>query len=105
MIGSATGHAILSAMSRNAAHACVGTERLVDIDGLLDRVRDDGLAFAHDILRPGVSAIAAVVLDRQRQPVGANNVSGTDLEDHLTPTSDVARHVKRTADSITAALH
>jgi DNA-binding IclR family transcriptional regulator len=105
MIGSATGHAILSAMSQETAHACVGAPQLVDIGDLLDRVRDDGgLAFAHDILRPGVSAIAAAVHDRRGQPVGAVNVSGTDLEEHLAPTSDVARHVKRTADSITAAL-
>ncbi|MFI5426561.1 IclR family transcriptional regulator [Aeromicrobium sp. UC242_57] len=102
---SATGIALLAAMPPADAKAAMGTERIAALQTKLDEAcGNGGLAFAHDSLRAGLSAIAAPVLDRQGHVVGAINVSGIHMDDHLTVTSELAQHVRRSAHSITAAL-
>lgn len=102
---SATGHAILSCWSRETSVTHIGESRLAAIADTLEEVRSNGgLAFARETLLPGVSAIAAAVLDRQGDPVGAINISGIQLDAHLHLHSEVAQHVKRSASGISAAM-
>lgn len=102
---SATGLSMLARMSPDEGRRRLGEERYAEASSQVHTVRDsDFLAFSSDGLRPGVSAIAAAVTDRTGTVVGAVNVSGLKLEEHLAPTSDVAQHVRRTAASIMAAL-
>lgn len=101
----ATGYAILSKMSQGEAASLVGPGVLSELSEILEEVRaNGGLAMASDNLQSGVGVIAAAVCDRTGSPVGAVNISGIQLHEHLDPRSPVAEHVERTADAISAAL-
>ncbi len=102
---SATGLAMLARMSAAEGCARIGEERYAAVEARLESVRESGsVALVRDSLGPGVSAIAAAVSDRSGTVVGAVNISGLRLEEHLDPASDVAREVGRTATSIMGAL-
>lgn len=102
---SATGLAMLARMTPEEGRARIGEERYAAAEPELEATRRSGsVALVRDSLGPGVSAIAAAVTDRTASVVGAVNISGLRLEEHLDPASDVAREVVRTAMSITAAL-
>ncbi|WP_182481343.1 IclR family transcriptional regulator domain-containing protein [Nocardioides immobilis] len=102
---SATGLAMLARMSADEGCARIGEERYAAVEARLECVRKSGsVALVRDSLGPGVSAIAAAVSDRSGTVVGAVNISGLRLEQHLDPASDVAREVGRTATSIMGAL-
>ena len=101
----ATGYAILSKMSQGEAASLVGAGVLSELSEVLAEVRaNGGLAMASDNLQSGVGVIAAAVCDGTGRPVGAINISGVQLNEHLDPHSPVAGHVERTADAISAAL-
>lgn len=104
MATTAGGHAILAFRGQAEIEAAVGTDVASSLAEDLQRIRDaHGLAFVRDFV-PGVSAIAAVIFNRGGTPIAALLLAGLELEEHLTPTSEVAMTVKRTADAISQML-
>jgi IclR family transcriptional regulator, acetate operon repressor len=102
---SATGLAILSRMSAAEGQRCLGSDAYEAVSRQIDTVRANGhIGMVRDTLRPGSSAIAAAVCDREGRVVGAVNISGLHLEEHLSPDSTLSQEVGRTAAAIAAAL-
>lgn len=102
---SATGLAILSRMTKSDGQNCLGADLYNSVLPSIEEVRDNGhIGIVRDTLRPGSSAIAAAVCDRDGRVVGAVNISGLDMEEYLTPHSTLAQHVERTAVAISSAL-
>jgi DNA-binding IclR family transcriptional regulator len=100
----AVGRSIMAFLSEQDVVALLGDELTDDLTAELARIRQDGVAFVHDFV-PGVSAMAAPIFDRFDTPIAGLLLSGLELEEHLVPTSDVARTLRRTADAISQMLH
>jgi IclR family transcriptional regulator, acetate operon repressor len=63
-----------------------------------------GVEWSADEIRPGLSAIAAAIRNRNGVPVGAVSISGPDLGPHLSYESELAQRVLGTAQSISRVL-
>lgn len=74
------------------------SQRLADIRA------GHGVEYSFGEIRPGIGALASIVLDRQGVPVGAVCVSGSDIQPVLSRDSTLAQRLVRTAASIGQAL-
>jgi DNA-binding IclR family transcriptional regulator len=86
-----------------------GSRPELDDDEALQRRLADvraagGLDWSAEEIRPGLSALAAVIRNREGAPVGAVSVSGADLTPHLSSDSELAQRVRATAQSISRVL-
>lgn len=99
--GSAIGRCFL-------AYGHGATPEREDDEGLqrrLGEVRDaGGLDWSANEIRPGISALAAAIRNRDGVPVGALSVSGPEMGPHLSTRSELAQRVQATAESIARVL-
>lgn len=101
LVSSAHGRAMLSALSPETVAATVGEAAAAQLADELETSRQHGhVACSRNEFRPGVSAIAVAILDRQRRPVGSVAISGIRLEAELAVDSELARHLRRLAEVI-----
>ena len=98
---SAVGRCMVAYMTDPEAEMLLGKERFVELQPLLASVRaHGGIALASGELKPGISAVAATIFTSSRRPVAAISVSGADLDDELSATSNLAIQLREIADSI-----
>lgn len=104
-VGSAHGRAMLSAHSPEAVAAAVGQDAASKLADELETSRQHGhIACSRNEFRPGVSAIAVAILDRDRRPIGSIAISGVQLEDEMALDSELARNLRRAAEVIANAV-
>ncbi|MQA85444.1 MAG: helix-turn-helix domain-containing protein [Streptosporangiales bacterium] len=97
---SASGRAYLAYCPAEHAERLVGGERLDEIRPILEQVRGTRLSFSRDEVRAGIAAIASPVLGRDGHSIACINVSGKLDDSDLTPESEIARQVRRSAEWI-----
>lgn len=59
-----------------------------------------GVEWSSSEIRPGISALAAVILNHDANPVGAIAVSGPEMGEHLARDSELAARLRRAAAAI-----
>lgn len=100
----AVGHGLLAYREVAEVEAIIGKELADELRDEFVAIREaNGLSFLRDFV-PGVSAIGAVIFSRDGEPIAGLLLSGLELEEHLTPKSDIAMTVRRTADAISQML-
>ena len=104
MATTALGHAMLAYRPFDEVVEAIGQAGAMALQDELNLIAESGgLAFERDYV-PGVSAIGAVILGRNKRVVAGMLLSGFRLDEHLTPHSEVAQTMRRTADAISHAL-
>ncbi len=104
MATTALGHAMLAYRPFEEVVEAIGEERAVALQKEFNQIIESGgLAFDRDVV-PGVSAIGAAILGRDNRVVAGMLLSGLELDEHLTPGSEVSQTIRRTADAISRAL-
>lgn len=100
----AVGHAILAYRDPTEVESLVGVDVAASLKEEFVAIREArGVAFVRDFV-PGVSAIGAVIFKHDVHPVAGLLLSGLELEAQLTPQSEVAMTVQRTANAISQML-
>jgi DNA-binding IclR family transcriptional regulator len=105
----AGGRCILAYLPEAEVDEIVGTEVAAELRPRLGQIRTDGgLDYVTASTKlgapPGLSALSACIPDPDGIPIAALTLSGADLEEHLHPDSEPARHLRRTARQIGQVL-
>lgn len=102
---SAMGRCVLAYLPPDRIAQAVGPKRAKELAQNLKAIRErGGVEFSSSEIRPGISAISVVIL-RADEPAGIVAVSGTKLEDQLSPDSELAGSLKRLAAQISTATN
>lgn len=100
LAGSAIGRCLLAA-GYQPPEQVPGTDWPDGLTQRLETIREaGGVERSSSELRPGISALAAVILDCDADPVGAIAVSGPDMGQHLDRDSELADRLRRAASAI-----
>lgn len=98
MDGSALGRCMLAYLDEHEAAELVGEQAQRDLSIRLEDIRSNGgVDVAKDELQPGISALAAAIVDQRHRPIAAISVSGTAMDQVLSPDSQLALSLRRIA--------
>ncbi|WP_185733707.1 IclR family transcriptional regulator [Burkholderia stagnalis] len=102
---SASGKSILSTFSREECIERIGKERYAAIESLLVRSRkQDGFSAGHDDFKPGLSSLAYPIIGPDGTACAAMVIAGLDLTAHTKVNSDLAQHLRRVCQNVSASL-
>lgn len=101
----AAGRAVLAYREEQEARALIGDVRYEAVAAELEQVRESGgLGFSRGEASPGISAMAAAILNRRGQAIGAISVSGIELGDQMAADSQLAGQLRRSARAVGQSL-
>lgn len=101
----AAGRCILAFLPENEVERLLGRKAARALRPRLARIRGAGgidfiTSEERSAIPPGLAALSAIICDRSGAPIAGLTLSGTELEPHLAPDSDVAVRLLRTAEQI-----
>jgi DNA-binding IclR family transcriptional regulator len=102
---SSLGRSMLAYWPRTRVAAYCGGQCSPELEARLGEIRAaGGIEFSVSETRPGIAALAAVILKGEVEPVGSINVFGLALQHELRRDSHIALTLRRIADRIGTAL-
>jgi len=102
---SASGRSILSTFSPEACIERIGTSRYEAVKSQLARSRKlKGFSVGHNTFKPGLSSLAYPIYGSGGIACAAMVIAGLDLTAHTKPNSELAQHLQRVCQNVSASL-